>query len=89
MLANFVQDGAPHAGSMGWDEAAQLYLGVAALRQALADESGGRGDPRLERALKELGAAVNAFQPGYNSPVRFNPERFSLKLTNLRKQLGQ
>jgi hypothetical protein len=89
LLANFVQDGAPHAGSMGWDEAAQVYLGVAALHQALSDEAGGRSDPRLERAVKELGMTINTFQPGFNSPVRFNPERFSLKLTDLRKQLSQ
>jgi hypothetical protein len=55
-----------------WDGAAQVYLGLAAVYNAMADTGVGHGDTGLRDALKERAKRLE-FPKGYDSPYGFEP----------------
>jgi hypothetical protein len=59
-----------------WDEAAQLYLAVVALRQSWVAMDPGQqaAQGQLKVRLEELRCQLE-FPPGFDSPRRFNPSR--------------
>jgi hypothetical protein len=66
------QDDQKHPAA-NWDGAAQVYAALAAVYNALADTSGGHGDPRLREALKERAKRLE-YPKGYDSPLGFQPK---------------
>jgi hypothetical protein len=74
-LNSFVSNGEKLADKMIWDQAAQQYLALAALHQALFD----RGDPlatsgKLKPGMQAIKKRLRgAFPKNYDSPVDFNP----------------
>jgi hypothetical protein len=89
----FLDDGTKRAPGMDWDDAAELYLAVAALHQALSD----LGDPVVRSGALKPGLLVvkqrlrGAFPRGVDSPQEFNPVRpptLADQLRSLDKQLG-
>jgi hypothetical protein len=75
LLAGFLDEGEAQADGMTFDEAAQLYVAVAALRSSLADARAGPAEAGgLDRALQALaGQLTAAFPKGSDSPLLFNP----------------
>jgi hypothetical protein len=74
----------------GWDGAAQVYLGLAALRQARKNL--GTDEPALAEPLGELRRQLEeAFPRGresvYDSPSRFDPDAVQRRLRSLRERL--
>src|SRR5262249_3779265 len=57
-----------------WDTAAQVYVALAAVYNAMAETSGGRGDARLKEALQERAKRLE-YPKGYDSPRGFEPTR--------------
>ena len=53
-----------------WDDAAQVYAALAAVYNALANTSGGRGDPGLREALKQRAKRLD-YPKGYDSPLGY------------------
>jgi hypothetical protein len=76
-----------------WESATQMYLGIAAIYQALREgESGGRYDrPGVRDSIRSMADLLDrAFQSPearYESPRDFRPEAMQSKLNNLRRQL--
>lgn len=69
----------------GWDQSAQLYLGLAALRQArLAQQGLVDRSPAAPPALIRLYEGLK-FQPGFDSPTRFQADEFRRALGQLQK----
>lgn len=93
-----VSDGEKTANRMTWDRAAQLYLALGALHQAMFDKgdplaTSGKLKPGLEAVKKRL---RGAFKKGYDSPVAFDPLADRMKkipsladqLKSIREALG-
>jgi hypothetical protein len=55
-----------------WDDAAQVYLALAALYNALGDMDHGQRDPALRESLKARAKRLQ-FPKGYDSPRGFDP----------------
>jgi hypothetical protein len=94
LMAGFLRDGETRADAMDWDQAAQLYLAVAALGRGLENQEPGR----TQRAEREeaLAAIQNrlrrAFPPGSNSPSGFDPldkPRLAEQFKTLREGLAK
>jgi hypothetical protein len=77
----------------GWDAAAQLYLGVAALNQGLGDLAPRhRERPGLKEAIRGMGRQLEEAIPGggnslYDSPSDFAPDRLARQLQEIQKRL--
>jgi hypothetical protein len=90
LMRGFLRDGESSADAMSWDQAAQLYLALAALQQDLGERTPTASLKKellaVERRLKD------AIPPGFNSPRRFDPlaePRLRAQLKAIRDQLGQ
>jgi hypothetical protein len=93
LLLKYVDEGAAKATQLTWDEAAQLYLAVAALSEGLTEMgmptlSTGTGRQHL-LAIKDR--LQKSFQEGYDSPKGYDPLKppsLADQFKDLRKQLG-
>lgn len=65
-----------------WDEAAQLYLALAAMHHAAADSNDPTLPPRLHNKLEALGRSL-LFPQRYNSPGNFHSNSFRDQLRKL------
>jgi hypothetical protein len=89
----FVSEGEKIADRMTWDRAAQLYLSLGALHQALFDKgdplaTSGKLKPGLEAVKKRL---RGAFPKGFDSPRLFDPlakPTLAEQLRNISRELG-
>jgi hypothetical protein len=64
--------GAAEAGRLDWDQAAQLYLALAAFNQALDDRT---GKAPATAPLREIrGRLQGSFPPGFDSPRRYDAD---------------
>jgi hypothetical protein len=76
-----------------WESATQLYLGIAALHQALSDLDAAYGTrPGTREAVRGLGAELqNAFSEKrenlYSSPSRFDPAAIERRLKEIEERL--
>jgi hypothetical protein len=74
LMRAFSRDGEKGGDTLDWDQAAQFYLALAALHQGLGDLSGERPPARLTDDLLQMRRKLqDAFPPGYDSPLRFDP----------------
>jgi hypothetical protein len=84
-------DGKPRADAMNWDEAAQLYLALAALHQELATHGDPTSGERKQALLNVQSRLRQSFEKGYDSPRRFDPVQppeLSKLLLDVRNQRG-
>jgi hypothetical protein len=87
LMAELTAD-APAKAGIGWDEACQTYLALAALNPYKAD-----GNNRVRDELQKMGAELRgSFEPGFDSPRRFGSvarPHFAEHLKALREALRQ
>jgi hypothetical protein len=70
LMRAFADQGARRAEALDWDQAAQLYLALAAFNQALSDPPAGKAPATAP--LRAIRARLQgAFPPGYDSPREF------------------
>ena len=67
-----LRQGNPNITATSWDDAAQVYLALAALYNALSDLDPGHRDPALRESLKARAKRLQ-FPRGYDSPGGFEP----------------
>jgi hypothetical protein len=73
-LERILQVGKQRAAGMSWDEAAQLYLGLAAMENQLSDVHRREATEAVKDRLKKMaGDLQKAFPPGSDSPSLFQP----------------
>lgn len=70
-----------------WDSAAQWYLGLAAIHQAIANRSAGPAETDVRAALVKLREQL-WFPPGYDSPRNYDAKRFETQRNDLLQHLG-
>jgi hypothetical protein len=88
LLDKIVQQGPQIAGA-NWDQAAQVYLAIAALYQSMGDLSPGSHRPALTASIRALVPQLE-FPKGVQSPTnRFDPRKFSRQLEDIHTQLGR
>ena len=72
---------------MDWDEASQLYLGLAALSQSLS-VSGSEAPHAIRSDMINIKLRLKgAFPPGYDSPRKYNPLEAPLMSDTLQSML--
>lgn len=80
------------AAATNWDQAAQLYLALAALAPTRTALAGASRDPKVAAALREVFTALD-FPSGnsvrYNSPQQFRPDSVRQAFDRLRTVLEQ
>jgi hypothetical protein len=69
---NSIRRDDPKIAATDWDGAAQVYLALAALYNALGDMNGGNRDPAARDSLKERARRLE-FPKAYDSPRDFEP----------------
>ena len=70
-----------------WDQAAQLYLGLGALHNGLADQEPGLG-PDLEQAIQALTGQLQ-IKPGTDAAVGVDPDKTRWGLRNVEMMIGR
>jgi hypothetical protein len=92
LMARLAGDARRRADALDWDEAAQVYLGLAAVHQGLTDLGPGAVPPGVRGELAAVRRELHgAFPPGYDSPKDFRPltaDKLLAPLTRLNDQLG-
>lgn len=90
LMKTIADQGVRRANTADWDEAAQIYLALAALYAGLKESADPWPAEQLATPLLTMRRSLQkAFPPGYDSPQRFDP-RTDPKLENqLRKVLEQ
>ena len=84
LLARLLEVGNDKAGGMSWDEAAQLYLAMAAMENELNDLRRGSSAPPVKESLEKMARDLQkAFPPGSDSPSLFDPSLLKTDLKNL------
>jgi hypothetical protein len=71
LMRAFAGQGAGRAAALDWDQAAQLYLALAAFNQALSDPPTGKA-PATAPLLIIRDRLQRAFPPGFDSPRQFD-----------------
>ncbi len=84
LMRSFAAQGAARAEKLDWDQAAQLYLALAAFNQALSDPPAARA-PATEPLWAMRGWLQGAFPKGYNSPKLFDEKAKADLRLQLRK----
>jgi hypothetical protein len=93
LMKAFAEKSESRAGAMSWDEAAQVYLALAALHAGLRERDPGLLPQDLKPSLLAVRHRLrDAFPKGYDGPRNFNPlasPTLSQQLDDIRKQLGR
>jgi hypothetical protein len=84
LLAGFAKD--EKAAATSWDQAAQHYLAIAAMYQALGDVQPAARNPQLRASIRALVKPLE-FPPGIDSPQKFDAKMFEEKLKAVQHQL--
>ena len=84
-LGHILQVGKERAGGMSWDEAAQLYLALAAMENELNDVDRANTVSAVMNRIKRMAVDLQrAFPPGSDSPSLFSPSIFESDLSSIR-----
>jgi hypothetical protein len=93
LMRSLCAEAAKRGDGMSWDEATQAYLALAALQRGWAERAGPPVPATLAQHLRQLrGRLEAAFEPGYDSPRRFDPlarPRLGSLLHSIAETLGQ
>lgn len=88
-LGQLLRTGREKAKEMSWDEAAQLYLGLAAMQNELSDLRGPKYDPAVKDRLEKMARALQqSFPAGSDSPSLYNPAVLDTDLKSIRAKIG-
>jgi hypothetical protein len=88
-LDQLLRVGTERAKAMSWDEAAQLYLGLAAMQNELSDLQKAKSDPAVRDRLEKMARTLQkAFPAGSDSPSLFNPAVLDTDLKSIRAKIG-
>jgi hypothetical protein len=88
-LERILAVGEQRAGGMSWDEAAQLYLALAALENELNDLDRGRSPPAVRERLEKMARDLQrAFPKDSDSPSQFRPTVLEADLRAVRGGFG-
>ena len=86
-LEHVLHVGKQRAPGMSWDEAAQLYLALAAMENELSDVDRREATEAVKRRLRKMaGDLQKAFPPGSDSPSLFQPSLLETDLTAIREK---
>jgi len=74
LMLQLIPTGENAALKLDWDQTAQYYLALAALNGGLTDLDREHPADVVKKDIRAIGLRLkNAFQPGFDSPRRFNP----------------
>jgi hypothetical protein len=89
LLGRILDVGKQKAGAMSWDEAAQLYLALAAMENELNDVRRDKTSPAVIESLEKMARDLQrAFPPGSDSPSLFEPRKLVVDLNSLGDKIG-
>jgi hypothetical protein len=88
-LENLLKVGQEDVAKMSWDEAAQMYLGLAAAQNTLSDLSRPKSSPAVTERLEKMARTLQkAFPAGSDSPSLFKPTALEADLKAIRVRVG-
>jgi hypothetical protein len=89
LLRRLLQVGKDRAKGMSWDEAAQLYLALAAMENELNDLRPAYPSPAVKDRLAKMAKTLQeAFPKKSDSPSRFNPTALETDLKSISAKFG-
>jgi hypothetical protein len=89
LLGRLLQVGKERVGAMSWDEAAQLYLALAAMENELNDLRRDNSSPEVIDSLEKMAKDLQkAFPPGSDSPSLFEPRKVLADLKSISDRIG-